>query len=94
MKLKNKLSPIPNLNKEIHYMGLSPGYWLTLCVALLVLFVILRAYIVLMLPILFYSATKLEKLQKSGNPNFIQSMLNWNKMKKSFCDTRKLFDYL
>lgn len=94
MTKKNRLSPIPNLNKEIHYMGLSPGYWLVLSVVLLVLFILLRAYIVVLLPFIFFGAIKLEKIQKAGNPNFIESMINWNKMKKTFCDTRKFFDYL
>jgi cell division septal protein FtsQ len=75
-------------------MGLSPGYWLTLSIVLLVIFIILRVYMVIFLPLIFWGAVKLEKIQKAGNPNFIESMSNWNKMKKSFCDTRKFFDYL
>lgn len=75
-------------------MGLTPTQWLILSLAILVLFVILRLYFLFVLPIIFYGAILLEKEQKKGNPNFLESNRKFRALNKSFIDTRNFFKYL
>lgn len=91
---KERYKTILNLNREIKFLGLSPGVWIILSIALLVLILILKIYFLFLLPLLVYGAFKLEKIQKESTPNYMKSISNYNKQKKSFKDERKFFKYL
>lgn len=94
MKKPNRLSSINNLNKELTYMGLTPTQWLLLSLSILVLFAALRLYFIVIVPVILYGALKLEKEQKKGNPDFLNSNKKFKLLKKSYIDSRNLFKYL
>lgn len=94
MKESKTLTNIPNLNKEIIYMGLKPGYWLALVLVLFICFLIFKIYALILFIPLIYFLLKLERESKKGNPDFLKSNTNYKRIPKSIVDTDSILKHL
>jgi len=88
------LKNIPNLNKEILYLGLKPEYWLGLILLFFITFLILKIYALALVLPLIYFLVKLEKEAKKGNPNFLKSNTNFKRVPKSIIDPNSIIKHL
>jgi len=93
--MKNKtLSNIPNLNKEIIYMGLKPRYWVIIVFLSLFTFLAIKVYALILIIPTFIYILKLEKQAKKGNPNFLKSNANFKRIPKSMIDKNAFLKHL
>lgn len=94
MKKSKTLNNIPNLNKEIVYMGLKPEYWLALILLLFIMFLIFKVYALVLLIPLFFFLIRLEKEAKKGTPNFLKSNANFKRIPKSMVDKNAFLKHI